>query len=150
MPFHTIFIAACLLIGEVQCSVWIQALRQVVFCVCCIYNLSPSFDCRHMSCHHIYWFIPPRGRSLGTPVWKVQWNSSKILLLQLKNEEMAKSQSGTKVIQTKLPPLLLNLGKLNCLVTDVQRWSINQLWQWGIYICINSVRGLFRILLVGH
>lgn len=144
MLFPLSFIAARLLIGEVQCSVWIQALRQVVFYVFTAFPTicAPSFVIFDTSYHpHLFGSITPKRQLTGASSHvKVQWNSKLSHTLQLKMRRDGQSVKWYQSDQTKLPPLLLNLGKLNCLVTDVTEMIYQSALTMGIYICINIVR----------
>lgn len=123
MLFPLSFIIAPLLTGEVQCSVWIQGLRQVGFFV---FTVSPTicaplfviFD----TCHTVHISLvpfPPKGSSLGPHVmWRCSGTQS-WATLRLKMRRDGQSVMLYQSDQTELSPLLLNLGKLNCLVTYV-------------------------------
>lgn len=113
-------------------------------CVHCISHNLCSFICDfwHMSYHpHLFGSIPPKRQLTGASSHvKVQWNTKLSHTLQLKMRRDGQSTKWYQSDQTKLPPLLLNLGKLNCLVTDVTEMIYQSALTMGIYICINSVR----------
>lgn len=139
------FTAAPLLIGEVQCSVWIQALRQMVFYVFTAFPriCASSFVIFDTSYHpHCFGSIPRQEAAHWglKSCLHMQWNSKLSHTLQLKMRRDGQSVKWYQSDKTELPPLLLNLGKLNCLVTDVTEMIYQSALTMGIYICINSVR----------
>ena len=137
--FALSFITVPPLIREVQCSVWIQGLRQLVFYVFTAFPTicAPSFMISD-TCHTVPISLvpfPPRDSSLGPPViWKFSGT------LQLKVRRDSQSVMWYKSDQAKLQALLPNLVKVNCSVTDVTEIIYQSALIMGIYICINSVR----------
>lgn len=151
MLFTLSFITVPPLIREVQCSVWIQGLRQLVFlCVHCISHNLCSFICDswHMPyCSISLVPLPPRDSSLGPPVIR---KFSGILPLKVRRD--SQSVMWYKSDQAKLQALLPNLVKVNCSVTDVTEIVYQSALIMGIYICINSVRDCleyFHLLATG-